>query len=142
MNSGHKRLVNHTLWIPKKIFKTKMHVMCESRKICSRIGLKKQENWITLLRMYSMSTQNNDSQSTSLPPLIRSFLLKYPHSPVMYITIYPFAIALLNHTIHYQLQLASFQEHLKALQKKKKMKELIPTYLVVFVGLMWICHDF
>jgi hypothetical protein len=99
---GHnnQRFLNHTLRISKEIFKMirGMHVMCESKKICSRIGLEKQENWITLLRIHLMSTQNNDSQSISLPPLIRSFLLKCPHSPVMYMTIYPFAIALLNHT--------------------------------------------
>jgi hypothetical protein len=72
---------------------------CESRKICSLIGLEKRRelNYVAT-DSFNVNPTQNDSQSTSLPPL-SSFLLKCPHSPVMYTTIYPFAIALLNLTI-------------------------------------------
>jgi hypothetical protein len=55
---GHnnQHFVNHTLWIPKEISKTiqGMHVMCESRKICNSIGLKKTNShriqWTTFIQ--------------------------------------------------------------------------------------------
>jgi hypothetical protein len=54
---GHNKqpFVNHTLWIPKENSKTiqGMHVMCESRKICSSIGLEKTNShpiqWTTFI---------------------------------------------------------------------------------------------
>jgi hypothetical protein len=97
---GHnnQRFVNRTLWIPKEISKTIQgtHVMWKENLKLDRIG-KDKRIWITLVRIHSTSTQN-DSQSTSLPPLIWSYFLKCPHFPVMYITIYHFSIVLLNHT--------------------------------------------
>jgi hypothetical protein len=55
---GHNNqpFVNHTLWIPKEISKTiqGMHVMCESRKIYSSIGLEKTNShpiqWTTFIQ--------------------------------------------------------------------------------------------
>jgi hypothetical protein len=51
---------------------------------------------------------------------LSSFLLKCPHSPVMYITIYHFAIALINHTLQATACLSS--RAFKGIYKKKKKK--------------------
>jgi hypothetical protein len=65
------------------------------RKICSLLGLEKTRElgWFGFIER-----QPKMAPSPQVCPL-GYFLLKCPHSPVMYITIYPFAIALINHTL-------------------------------------------
>jgi len=90
-----------------------------------RIGKDKR---ITLVRIHSTSTLNNDSQSTSLPPLI--FLIKVSPLP--------------SH-VHTTI----IQEHLKAFTKKKLIIIIgshIPRCLCRAINViktrLWICHDF
>jgi len=82
-----------------------MHVkggkfVSESRKICNSIGLEKarQLNYVA-------------THSFNVNPK----LLKCPHSPVMYITIYPFAPALLNHTLLTTASASLYSKDSKAL---------------------------
>jgi hypothetical protein len=108
-------LVNiyHTLWIPKEISKTIQECMWKQENLqFDRIGKGKTIE----LRCYAF-IQRQPKIMTPSPQVcpLSSFLLKCLHSPVMYITIYPFAIALLNHTLLTTASAFLCSKHLKAL---------------------------